>query len=200
MLKQSDALRGLQTGMGKMFAAIPLSPNQWTVLSLVAAVAAAFMVAQANLVLGLVLFALAGAFDLIDGAVARARSQVTELGGFIDGIADRFVEAFFLFSFMFYPLPAVFLDSTIWIAFLIFFGTCMPSFIRAYAEHKSVISKEKALALGGICERSERIIILVLGLGAGLLLGMEFFVYSVMLAILLSIITILQRLAEVSRR
>jgi len=199
MLKQTKAPRKLQEGLGKALAVIPLTPNQWTLLSLLVALGAAAMVASGNLIYGLVLFALAAIFDLVDGAVARARGEVTALGGFIDGVADRFVEALFLFSFMFYPLPTVYLDPKIWLAALIFLGTCMPAFIRAYADHKGVISHEKALALGGICERSERLIIVILGLAVGLAYCMSFFVYSIILASGLSLVTLLQRTTEIVR-
>jgi len=63
----------------------------------------------------------------------------------------------------------------------------------------ALLPKEKALALGGICERSERLIIIILGLAAGLLYSMEFFVYSLILVSLLSLITIVQRFVNVVR-
>ena len=198
MLKQIGFLKKLQQSLGQLLSAIPLSPNQWTVLSILVALVAGAMIASGDLFLGLVLFAAAGAFDLIDGAVARARGEVSKLGGFIDGVADRFVEAIFLFSFMFYALPVVFVDPKIWLAAVIFLGTCMPSFIRAYADHKGVVSREKALALGGLCERSERLGILVLGLAAGILLSMEYFVYALILVSALSLITIAQRLLRIN--
>ncbi len=200
MLKQSSRLRGLQDSAGDALARIPLTPNQWTVLSLLIALAAGAMIALHDLFLGLFLFAVAGAFDLIDGAVARARGEASELGGFIDGLADRFVEAIFLFSFMFYPLPEVFVDAKVWLASVIFLGTCMPSFVRAYADHKGVVTKEKALALGGICERSERLLLLMLGLAGGIISSMELFVYSLILVSILSVATIAQRVHQATRK
>ncbi len=200
MLKQESSLRNIQSSIGKTFAIIPLSPNHWTILSLLVALAAGIMISFGELFLGLFLFALAGLLDLVDGAVARARNQVSKLGGFIDGVADRFVEAIFLFSFMFYTLPEIFIDAKIWIASVIFLGTCMPSFVRAYADHKEVIEKSKALALGGLCERSERLLILILGLFAGIVFSMDFFVYSLIIASVLSAVTIFQRLLQISQR
>jgi archaetidylinositol phosphate synthase len=193
MLKQNAGLRGIQGTIGKLLSAIPLSPNQWTLLSLLVAAVAAAMIASGALINGLLLFALAGAFDMVDGAVARARGEVSKLGGFIDGVADRFVEALFLFSFMFYPLPEVIIDPRIWLASVIFLGTCMPSFVRAYADHKEVLSREKALAMGGLLERSERIILILVGLAGGIFYSMEVFVYAL---ILVSLVTILQRIMQ----
>jgi len=199
MLKQDQGLKGIQASVGKALAIIPLTPNQWTLLSVLIAIVAGAMIAIGNLYVGLALFAVAALFDVIDGAVARARNEVSALGGFIDGVADRFVEAIFLFSLMFFPLPTVLIDPKIWLALVIFLGTCMPSFIRAYADHKRAISREKALALGGICERSERILIIVAGLGAGLLISMDVFVYSLIMVAILSLVTILQRLAFIMK-
>lgn len=198
MLKQAKAPKLAQEKIGEALAGMPLTPDHWTLFSLFIALAGALLIAQQNLVAGLILFSVAALFDLIDGAVARARDETTALGGFIDGVADRFVEALFLFSFMFYPLPAVVIDPKVWLAALVFLGTCMPSFIRAYADHKEAISREGALALGGICERSERLGIVLIGLAAGMALGMEYFVCAVILASVLSLVTIVQRLAEIA--
>lgn len=197
MLKQNAGLRGIQSSIGNLLSKIPVTPNQWTVLSLFVAALAAVMIARNELVNGLLLFALAGALDLVDGAVARARNEVSKLGGFIDGVADRFVEALFLFSFMFYSLPEVIVDSKIWLASVIFLGTCMPSFVRAYADHKGVVSKEKALAMGGLLERSERLILILIGLAGGIFYGMEVFVYALIIVSALSLLTILQRIHSV---
>ena len=201
MLKQNAGLRGIQTSIGKILSVIPLSPNQWTFLSVLLAFSAALAVAvTGNLIIGLSLFALAALFDVIDGAVARARNEVSALGGFVDGVADRFVEASFLFSFMFIMLPTIFVDAKIWLALLIFLGTCMPAFIRAYADHKGVVSRETALAMGGIFERSERLLVVILGLAAGMLVSMEFFVYAIIIAIALSAVTTVQRLYEIKNQ
>lgn len=198
MLKQNKKLKATQNSVGSIFARIPISPNHWTFLSLIIAIIGGFVIAiSSDLPLGLMLFALASLLDAVDGAVARARNQVSNLGGFIDGLVDRFVEAIFLFSFMFYPLPVIFLDPKIWLAGVIFLGSCMPSFIRAYADHKSVLSREKALGLGGVCERTERLGIIVLGLAAGIFYSMDFFIYALIAVILLSMVTILQRFIEI---
>jgi archaetidylinositol phosphate synthase len=199
MLKQAEGPRKIQSGIGSALAVIPLSPNQWTLLSLLVALAAGTVIAlRQDLGLGLILFAVAALLDLVDGAVARARNEASALGGFMDGVVDRFVEAIFLFSFMFYPLPVIIIDPRIWLAALVFLGTCMPSFIRAYADHKGVITRQKALALGGIFERSERLGLVIIGLAAGMLLSMGFFVYAIILASALSLVTIIQRLADIA--
>lgn len=193
-------MKKVQGRAGEVLAAIPLSPNQWTVLSILIAFAGGLMIALYNeFTIGILLFVLAFFSDMIDGAVARARGQTTKLGGFLDGVADRTTEAIMLFSFMFYPLPTVFIDSKIWLASVIFLGTCMPAFVRAYSDHKEILTKEEASALGGICERSERLLILGLGAVGALLYSTEFIVYSLILISLLSAVTIVQRLTAIMR-
>jgi phosphatidylglycerophosphate synthase len=200
MLKQAEGAGKIQGRIGSALAVIPMSPNQWTLLSLLVALAAGAVIAlRQDLGIGLILFAIAALLDMVDGAVARARKETSAFGGFMDGVVDRFVEAIFLFSFMFYPLPVILVDPKIWLAALVFLGTCMPSFIRAYADHKGVITRERALALGGLFERSERLGLVIIGLAAGLLVSMQFFVYAIILACALSLVTIIQRLAAIAR-
>jgi len=200
MLKQNERLKEIQVKIGEIFSFIPLSPNQWTIISIVVAITGAYEIITVNLIYGLFLFVIAGAIDMLDGAIARARGEETKLGAFLDGVCDRFVEALFLFAMMFYPLPFIWLDSKIWLALLIFFGSCMPSYVRAYADHTGVLSHEEAKKLGGVFERSERIILLALGMSAGILISMDYFVYSVIIAIILSIITVIQRTCVIARK
>lgn len=194
MLKQNEKSKSIQMKIGGVLSVIPLTPNQWTAIALLVAVAAAYFIITGELVYGLILFVLAGALDMVDGAVARASGQTSRLGGFLDGITDRFVEALFLFSLMFYSLPDIFIDTKIWLALLIFLGTCMPSYIRAYADHNQAISHEKAKAMGGFFERSERIMLLAIGMAAGLMFKMDYFVYAVIVATVFSAITVVQRI------
>ncbi len=201
MLKQDEGLKGIQSSIGRALAILPLTPNQWTSCSVALALIGALAVAATgDLLLGLALFVLAAFCDAIDGAVARARGETSAFGGFLDGVADRFVEAAFLFAFMFVPLPIVLIDPRVWIALAIFLGTCMPSFVRAYAEYKGAVSREKADSMGGLFERSERILVIVAGLAAGLLYSMSVFVYALILVSALSAVTIMQRVYAVSRK
>jgi len=199
MLKQNEKSKNIQVKIGKIISVIPLSPNQWTVIAVIVALIAGYMIISGELVYGLILFLLAGALDLVDGAVARARGEVSKFGGFLDGVTDRFVEAIFLFSLMFYPLPEILIDAKIWLAGFVFMGTCMPSFITAYADHNGVLTTKKARNIGGICERTERILILVIGMGLGLYFSMEYFVYALILGIVLSSVTIAQRIGKAMR-
>lgn len=200
MLKQNEGVLNFQKKVGEILAKLPISPNVYTVASVFIAFFAAFAIATGNLYLGVGLFALSAIFDGFDGAVARAKNQITSFGAFLDGVCDRIVEFFFLGAFFFYPLPEIFLEAQTYLFFLVFFGTALPAYIRAYADHKKVISAEEANMMGGIFERGERVFLLTVSLFGGVILGMEVFVYGIIIALALSIITCIQRISYVAKK
>jgi CDP-diacylglycerol--glycerol-3-phosphate 3-phosphatidyltransferase len=80
----------------KMFLwAIPMSvtPNQVTVLRFMLTPVVGWLFFKEMYFLGLVLFAIAMLTDALDGAMARIRNQITDLGKMIDPLADKFVMA-----------------------------------------------------------------------------------------------------------
>jgi len=70
-------------------AAIGLSPNAWTLISLVPALAGLTALVMHQLALGLAMFALSAFIDIVDGTVARVTNQVSDKGAYIDGVVDR---------------------------------------------------------------------------------------------------------------
>lgn len=194
MLKQNKTILKIQTGVGEILSKIPISPNAYTIMSVFMALFAAVSISQGMLYLGVILFCISALFDAFDGAVARAKNQITNVGAFLDGVCDRIVEFFFLSAFFFYPLPTIYMSAQNWILFLVFFGTALPAYIRAYADHKEVISKEDANMMGGIFERGERVFLLAFSLIGGIFFGMEIFVYGLIISLILSVITCIQRI------
>ena len=110
--------------------------------------------------ISLLFFILSVATDAIDGAVARARKEVSARGAYIDGMIDRLVEFLFACSFFFYALPSFILPAAAWIIAFLFFGPCMTSFATAYADHRKVADAKKLAAQPGIFPRAERLILL----------------------------------------
>lgn len=162
MIKSSSFGKGVSSQLGKLFGWVPLTPNQITFLSVLCALAGAgILFFRHDWVFSSILFFLSFALDAVDGAVARARNVVSKKGAFIDGISDRLVEFFFIIAFL----------SSVWgpdllsfwsLILILFFGTCMSSFVKAYAEHQNVLSHEAAHALPGMFERAPRTILLIL--------------------------------------
>ena len=155
MLKNS--LSGLQEKVGAAFAVLPFTPNQITVLSLLFGAAGAYFAYEKN-VFALALFLVAFLLDGLDGAVARAKNMSSHFGAYLDGICDRLVEFFALLPFFFYSefvFPAL---------LSLFFGTCMHSFSKAYADHREVMDAKAAAGLKSFLPRTERVMGIFLAL------------------------------------
>lgn len=177
------------------FAALGLSPNGWTLLSLVPAVAGMAALSLHSLAAGLALFVLSGFIDMVDGAVARATGQSTTKGAFIDGVVDRYVELMLYLGLLFFLGRGefLFLPYEAWFILLIF-GAVMTSFVRAYADHRGLVKDQAKLKeMGGLLERGERLLLLY----AGMLLGtldQRWLMIAVVLTALLANLTALERI------
>jgi archaetidylinositol phosphate synthase len=159
-LKASELGKSLQKASGRLFSRIPLSANQITVCALFLALIGFFFAYMQQPLLSLLFFILSGATDAIDGAVARARKEVSSRGAYIDGMIDRLVEFLFIVSFAFYALPDFVLPLSLTLALYLFFGTCMTSFATAYADHRKVADARKIARQPGLLPRAERLVIL----------------------------------------
>ncbi len=160
MLKEIPVFRSLQSWLGKLFFRLPLSANQITASSVLFAAIGLYLSSQLQPLPSLLLFAIAGAADAIDGAVARAKKQATARGAYMDGIIDRLVEFLLVLSFFFYPLPPFLVPAQLSLIIILFFGSAMTSYAGAYAEHRKVADAKKIAHQPGILPRAERLILL----------------------------------------
>ena len=163
-LKKIPALMSIQTSAGRLFAALPFSANQITVSAIILAAIGFFFSLFQQVYLSLLFFLLSGAVDALDGAVARAKKQVSARGAYIDGITDRLVEFLFILSLLAYPLPSFILSTPLLLIIILFFGSAMTSFATAYAEHRHVADSTKIGKQPGILPRAERILLLALAM------------------------------------
>ena len=131
--------------------------------------------------MAIIFFIIAGFLDFVDGAVARYKNIATEMGAYLDTIADRYVEAILLFGMLFLSLPKILLPSYIWI-FLILFGSILTTYAKAAAKEKDLVFQELK---GGILSRGERIILLIISL----ILGIFNFFWMAYLLIIIAILT-----------
>ena len=127
-------------------------------------VAVALILATGNLLVGGLLLIFAALFDTLDGALARHSGKVTVFGAFLDSTMDRYSEAVTLIGLMaFYARqpdswqPILLLGVTL-------VGSLMVSYTRARAEAVGIECKE------GFFQRTERIIVLIVGLVTGWML------------------------------
>jgi len=131
-------------------------PNQLTVLGLsISALSAVAFAADRQRWAGLLL-ALAGALDILDGALARASGQASPFGAFLDSVLDRYSDLLVLagIGFLFMRIGRA-VDVVATMTALI--GTVMVSYTRARAESVGVDCKV------GFMERGERILTLIVG-------------------------------------
>ncbi len=135
-----------------------------------------------------VILLLLGAFaDSVDGAVARKNNKVTPFGAFLDSTIDRFSDAA--------PFTALGLrfssyadEVGVLLSFLALISSFGVSYARARAESLGV------KGLGGLFERTERWIVLILGLILNLVKEALFVIF------IGSLLTILYRVWETKRR
>jgi len=176
-------------------AALGLSPNAWTLISLLPALAGLWALVMHHLALGLAMFALSAFIDIVDGTVARVTNQVTVKGAFIDGVVDRYVELMLYLGLLIYVGRGEYLGlpHEAWIVLLIF-GGLMTSFVRAYADHRGIVKDAGELKrMGGFLERLERLMLLYLGMFLGLY-NIQWLMAIIVLTALLANATALQRI------
>jgi CDP-diacylglycerol---glycerol-3-phosphate 3-phosphatidyltransferase len=171
-----------------LLARTPITPNILTVSSLVVTVIAAVLIIQGYFLIAGFVILFAGLFDILDGALARGTNRVTKFGGALDSTLDRLAEAV-----VFIALLIVYArDNAIGQVALVgitLISSLLVSYVRARAEGLGIECQV------GIFTRSERIIVLVIGLVFGqfdyVLTG------ALILIAVLSTVTVIQRLYHV---
>lgn len=140
-----------------------LSPMTWTWLSLFLAIIALVLVGLQYIYSGLIVFIFSGLLDGVDGNVARYSNRVTYLGGFTDGVVDRFVDFLMILCFFFLDFPDWGMDINI-LLFLLLFATLLPPFIVAYANHRQTVPDPTERVIWRFAFRPEYIILFMAGL------------------------------------
>ena len=166
-----------------------VTPNVLTLIGFLCSLGAAVSIALGYPFIGGFVVLLSGAFDLLDGALARAKQQSTRFGALLDSTLDRLSEASVLFGLLILNLKQP-LSPLVWLIYVVIILSMLVSYIRARAEGLGMKCEV------GILSRAERIIILTLGL-----LLTPVYAHSVLgaLCILagLTAITVIQRLMYV---
>jgi CDP-diacylglycerol--glycerol-3-phosphate 3-phosphatidyltransferase len=141
----------------KLLLKTPLTPNMITWAGFFITAAAAALIATEHLLAAGIVTVAAGFCDMLDGALARIKGQVTRFGGVLDSTLDRLCEAMMLLALVY-----VFARNgqPVWslIAGIALVGSLMVSYIRARVEGLDIECK------AGFFTRPERVIILTLGL------------------------------------
>ncbi len=167
--------------IGRALAAAGIKPNHLTALGLLFGFASAVTVAWGRFTEGAILLLLSGVCDLLDGLIARSGGLETSFGGFIDSVADRYVDIAIFTSFG--------LAGIDWLTVVAAMsGALMVSYTRARAE--KIVERCDV----GIAERGERMLILA----AGMLTG--YAAEATLMVAVLSHLTALQRIVYTFRK
>ncbi|MBI4468842.1 MAG: CDP-alcohol phosphatidyltransferase family protein [Acidobacteria bacterium] len=161
MLSDTIGLYGQRArdSLARFIARIVPNPNHLTLVGLCINVLAAFLFGFGWFMTAGFVLILAGAFDILDGAVARLTSRTTKFGAFFDSVMDRYSDlAIFIGIMVFYARDTP-RHSTLYVALtgIALIGSVMISYTRARAE--SLIPKCKV----GFLERPERLVLLIIG-------------------------------------
>lgn len=141
----------------RLIARTGISPNVITVLGFLVSCIVAWILATGHFFLGGFLILFSGAFDMMDGAVARVTGKITRFGALLDSTLDRYSEgAIFLGLLAYYADRGSYQEVLLIGAAL--FGSVMTSYVRARAEGLGLKCEV------GLFTRPERVILLAIGL------------------------------------
>jgi len=102
-------------------------------------------------VLAALLLSLSGFCDALDGALARLYGETTILGGFLDSLLDRYVDAAVLCGLIIGGIC-----DPLW-GLLALTGSLLTSYVRARSEAASIPMESI-----GVMERAERILVIII--------------------------------------
>ncbi len=152
-----NLIRGRLLVVGRALAGLGLTPNALTVIGVVLNIAVAVIIAIGQAQVGGALLLVASAFDMLDGAVARATGASSRFGGFLDSTLDRYSEAVVYGGVLIYLLDRP--DDAKTGAILVFVASA-GALLISYARARAEAAGYKASV--GLAARPERVILLAL--------------------------------------
>jgi CDP-diacylglycerol--glycerol-3-phosphate 3-phosphatidyltransferase len=180
--------------VGRALARTPLSPNAVTLLGVGIQAGVAVLILQGRLPAAGLLLIVAAFFDTFDGALAKAKGQVSKFGAFLDSTTDRLADAlcFGPIAWLYGVDPDIPAHDEPWVAavaLVALVASFMVSYVKARAESLGFDCKV------GLVERAERLIVVMFALVFSSILP----ALMVVLAIA-SVITVVQRIAHVHKQ
>ena len=175
-----ESLRPALEKVGKGFAATGLSPNFWTAVGLIIALASAVvygMGMEFGLIIGGILLLVSGFFDMVDGQVARVTGKTSKKGEYLDSMFDKISEVAIFLGILVggYAEP-----------YLVLLAITL-SLLVSYARAKSDLINIKLQGIG-IGERAERLLVIAI---IGIIGFMD---YAVVIVVIIAGITLIQRM------
>ena len=160
---------------------IPITPNQVSVISFLIGVFGAFFLFVKHPILGAILIQVSSIIDGVDGELARARGESSELGAFFDSVLDRFVDILAVLGVIYLASDKIFSSKVLTIlALLALSGTLMVSYLHAVGERSLKVKVQIVGRIRCFASRDVRLFVTFVGVILG------FFVETL---IILSILT-----------
>lgn len=161
MIGRDEARRALsnyvETPVALLLGRMGLTPNLVTIIGLLIACVAAYLIGIGQWWAGGLVALFAGIFDMFDGALARNTGRASDFGALLDSTIDRVSEAVVLLGVLAFYLTS---DND-WGAMLVYgalVGSIMVSYMRARSEGLGIDCKV------GVMTRPERVALTGLGL------------------------------------
>lgn len=174
--------------MGRNLHKAGVSPDMITATGVVMAGACGVAIAVEQYPLAVLLLALTGLPDALDGAVAKAAGKAGPRGAYLDSVSDRLSDAL-LFAGAGWNLLNSATPRLVMLPFALYISASLVSYQRAKAESLGYEAK------GGLMERAERF----LALGFGLLFS-SLFVATLWVMLVLTAFTAITRFVKVWRQ
>lgn len=183
----------LLDAVAMFFHRLGLTPNTLTLIGLGLVGVIAVVIAAGYEALGAVLLIFGAGFDATDGSLARLTNKVTKFGGFLDSSLDRYADGILMLALVWRGIE---LDNRwmIVLAVVALIGMFLTSYTRARAEGIGLELKE------GWFTRLERMLVLVLGLLATLVIGQTGLIIALAIIAVLSNATAVQRILVTRRK
>ena len=178
----------LITPIGRNLQRAGVSPDAITVAGVAMAAACGVAIALEQYPLAVLLLALTGLPDALDGAVAKAAGKAGPRGAYLDSVSDRLSDGL-LFAGAGWNLAGSANPRLAMLPFALFISASLVSYQRAKAESLGFEAK------GGLMERAERF----LALGFGLLFS-SLFVATLWVMLALTVFTAITRFVKVWRQ
>jgi archaetidylinositol phosphate synthase len=183
------------TPISKAFSKLPITPNMWSVVSLVCAFIAGVFFALGQPLLGVVFVVLNAFLDMLDGALARYSGIASPIGDYLDHVFDRYADVFIVTGIIVWGVQTWHAPVPSWvIGIFAITGVLLSSYMGTQAQ--AVGLKRN---YGGVLGRADRLILLmVFGLAefiypAPFLFGLTFLGWMLVIYGLLGHITAIQR-------
>jgi phosphatidylglycerophosphate synthase len=156
---------GLEKKLGNVFSYLPISPNQWTILSALFGIISMYYIIKQSFIFAVVFLLFSIFADYLNGIIARHRNIYNNIFRYLDTVTDRYVDMFVFLGMLFLPLPTILLPGYVWVYFIMFAAITI-SYVKAAAKEKDLTSNE---VKGGFVSRPERTILFSLALLMGVI-------------------------------